>query len=96
MDRVCFISRAGFLDPFVIRHTVGLGQGLSSRVTEVNVPYVATVGPDPSPILDGLVSFIPPRLQTQAMISAARLSLYTGICLYTCSSAALLNACWGV
>ena len=55
MDRVCLISRAGFLDPYVIRHTVGLGQGLSSAVTEVNVPYVATIGPH-SPSADGLVS----------------------------------------
>lgn len=59
VDRVCFISRVGFLDPYVIRHTVGLGQGLSSPVREVNVPYVATVGPDGSHQTDGLVGLRP-------------------------------------
>ena len=54
VDRVCLISRAGFLDPYIIRHTVGLGKGLSSAVTEVNVPYIATIGPH-SPSTDGLV-----------------------------------------
>ena len=57
VDRVSFISRAGFLDPYRVRHTVGLGQGLSSSCREVNTPYVATVGPDPSPLADGLVCF---------------------------------------
>lgn len=56
VDRVCLISRAGFLDPYIIRHTVGLGQGLSSAVREVNVPYIATVGPYSSSTTDGLVS----------------------------------------
>jgi hypothetical protein len=54
VDRVCFISRAGFLDPYVIRHSVGLGQGQSK---EVNVPYIATVGPwDASSLTADLVS----------------------------------------
>ena len=54
VDRVCFISRAGFLHPYVIRHSVGLGQGLSK---EVNVPYIATVGPwDTSALTADLVS----------------------------------------
>ena len=54
MDRVYFISRAGFLDPYVIRHSVALGQGQSK---EVNVPYIATVGPwDASSLTADLVS----------------------------------------
>lgn len=54
MDRVYFISRAGFLDPYVIRYSVALGQGQSK---EVNVPYIATVGPwDASSLTADLVS----------------------------------------
>ncbi len=60
VDRVCLISRDGFLDPYNIRYTVGLGKGLSSAVTEVNVPYIATIGPH-SPSTDGLVGLY--RLQ---------------------------------
>ena len=66
VDRVHFISRVGFLDPYRVRHTVGLGQGLSSPCRVVDIPYVATVGPDSSPSADGLV-------QTSLILSHAQL-----------------------
>lgn len=46
VDRVCLLSRAGYIDPFRVRYEVPLGAGAAvGGAREVNVPYVATVGP---------------------------------------------------
>ena len=42
---VCLLSRAGFMEPFVVRYTVPLG-GLGSA-REVNIPYVASFELEP-------------------------------------------------
>ena len=47
VDRVCLLSRAGFLDPFSIRHVAPLG-GLGPA-RRVDAAYVASLGPGPSP-----------------------------------------------
>ena len=92
VDRVCFISRAGFLDPYRVRHTVGLGQGLSSACREANVPYVATVGPDPSPLADGLVHFFLSR--HHALKAAAEEAPSVSIILVPIWLLALLGQTW--
>ena len=45
VDRVCLLSRAGFIDPFRVRYEAPLGDAADEGAEEVNVPYVATVGP---------------------------------------------------
>ncbi|BDA50341.1 hypothetical protein COCOBI_16-0170 [Coccomyxa sp. Obi] len=54
---VCLLSRAGFIEPFVVRYTVPLGGGGPAR--EVNAPYVASFGlqPLPSRVVEGAEEF---------------------------------------
>ncbi len=42
---VCLLSRAGFMEPFVVRYTVPLGGLAPPR--EVNAPYVASFELEP-------------------------------------------------
>jgi hypothetical protein len=53
VDSVCLLSRAGFLDPFVVRYVIPLGATGPPR--EVNAAYVATLGPGPPPARGPLV-----------------------------------------